>query len=961
MFYKNKLSQAIFTLSAALAAGSVCAQNAPAQTAGGEPEELLVQGFRASLVKATEQKRNAASIQDSIVAEDIGKFPDQNVAESLQRITGVSISRTNGEGSKITVRGFGPAFNTVRVNNRTLATSEGGREFDFQILPSELIAGADVVKAPTANIEAGSIGASVNVKTARPLDSTGFKASGSVNMAYGELSGKADPEFSGILSNTFADDTIGVLVGFSHKEASNRIDNYRTNRWHELYAMPAGLSGEVRDEAGNISSAEGFRRPGRAVFEIQDETRERTGANIVLQWAPNENWTTTVDALYTDLSRQALSMGVQIPTQATQYSNVVIDADETLVSATITDNNIDLLDRQVGQESTTSAIGFNTVFNRDALTLKFDASFSEAESTPRINEFVPHFNLPSNPTGRSIDLDYGAGDVLNVTSTIDVTDISSIRGHWNGPGHNEINDEVSEFKFDGSYELEAGMLTSIDAGVAYSEREKTLDAFNAWSGGADNFQCAPCGGELAATFANPEKIFGMVEYSDYMSDEPGNFPREWLVIKDMNAYIDGIQEMMERNWYKDANGAWQTDDGTLGTPLIAPGKKWFTDHLDMGASYANKENSVSAYTQANLAGVIAEHEWSGNVGLRYIATENTAAGFGQTVDNITLNPSSNNSELRLDVVRSAAQALTAKSDDDYLLPSANFSFTLDDGLYLRAAAAQTITRPAMSDTGVNQNVGVDNAGSVTRTGSNPYLKPYEVNQFDLSLEYYADNSDAFSIAYFSKDISSFISTVSSVQDYDGAVDAAVIAHPAYPAGGLRETTTIKQNRSGGSVAGWELAALHHMDYLPGIWSGLGVQANYTYATSKDDGADPINQPGIIEPGSALEGFAKESYNLTAFYEYDDFQARLAYNWRGRFMHARDGGAEAIAATLPVHTEAYGQLDMSLSYDLNESITLSAEAINLLNERRLEYVDVRSRVSLVQYTGARYQLGVRARF
>jgi iron complex outermembrane recepter protein len=200
-----------------------------------------------------------------------------------------------------------------------------------------------------------------------------------------------------------------------------------------------------------------------------------------------------------------------------------------------------------------------------------------------------------------------------------------------------------------------------------------------------------------------------------------------------------------------------------------------------------------------------------------------------------------------------------------------------------------------------------------------------------------------------------------VQDYEGNVDAAVISHPAYPAGGLRETSTIKQNRSGGSVNGWELAALHHMDYLPGILSGLGVQANYTYATSKDDGADPINQPGIVDPGSALEGFAKQSYNLTAFYEYENLQARLAYNWRDRFMHARDGGADTIAATLPVHTEAYGQLDMSLSYDLNEMFTLSLEAINLLNERRLEFVDVRNRVSLVQYTGARYQLGLRATF
>lgn len=957
MINKNKLSQAIIAVMASLSAGAVLAQEPPSS----DVDEVLVQGFRASLAKAAEQKRAADSIQDSIVAEDIGKFPDQNVAESLQRITGVSISRTNGEGSKITVRGFGPAFNTVRVNNRTLATSEGGREFDFQVLPSELIAGADVIKSPTANLDSGSIGAYVNVKTARPLDNKGFKATGSINAAYGDLSGEFDPEYSGVISNTFADDTFGVLIGVSHKSTTNRIDNYRTNRWHELYALPAGLSGSVKDESGAVVATDGFRRPGRAVFEIQDETRDRTGVNAVMQWAPNDNWVSTLDVLYTDLSRQAMSMGVQIPTQATQYSNVVIDKDKTLVSATITDNNIDLLDRQVGQDSTTSAYGFNSVFTKDALTLKFDASYSKAESTPRVNEFVPHFNLPSNPSGRKIDIDYGAGDVLNVTSTIDVTDINSIRAHWNGPGHNEINDEVSEFKLDGKYELDRGILKSAEAGISYAKRKKDNNTYNAWSG-ADHFDCAPCGGELAANFKNPENIFGMLKYRDYMSEESGTFPRSWLVIKNMNAYVAGIQEIMERDWYKDANGAWNTQQlGTHIGPLISGGNKWNQDFLDAGSSYANEETSISAYTQLNLAGDLADYSWTGNLGLRYVTTENIAHGFGQTVENIKLNSSSNNSELRLDVVRSAPKAIEATSDDNYLLPSANFSLNFGDGLYLRTALAKTITRPAMSDTGVNQNVSVDNAGSVTRTGSNPYLKPYEVNQFDVSLEYYTEDDDNYSVAVFQKDINSFISTVSSVQNYAGAVDAAVKSHPAYPSGGLRETSTIKQNRSGGSVTGLEVGALHHMDYLPGIWRGLGVQANYTYAKSKDDGADPINQPGITEPGSALEGFAKNSYNFTAFYELDGFQARLAYNWRGAFMHARDGGAETIAATLPVHTDAYGQFDLSLSYDLTEKVTLSAEAINLTNERRLEYIDVRSRVSLVQYTGARYQMGVRARF
>lgn len=959
MFQRHKLSHAVLTVIATLSGSLAYAQEAE------QPEEVFVQGFRASLAKAAEQKRAADSIQDSIVAEDMGKFPDQNVAESLQRITGVSISRTNGEGSKITVRGFGPAFNTVRVNDRTLATSEGGREFDFQVLPSELIAGADVIKSPTASTEAGSIGAYVNVKTARPLDHKGLQASGSIHEAYSELSGEMDPEFSGVVSDTFADDTIGVLLGVSKKTSHNRIDDYRTNRWHEAYTFPADMQGDVHYQDGSVASVDGFRRPGRAVFEIQNETRERTGVNGVIQWAPNDNWKSTLDVLYTDLSRQALTNAVQIPTQATQYSNVVIDKDQTLMSATITGNNIDLQTRQVGEDATTKAYGFNSVYTDGPLTLAVDLSKSSAKSNPRVNEYIAHAtNL--NQNNRIINLDYSGGGVLQENSTIDVTDINNIRAHWNGPGHNEIKDDVSELKLDAKYELEKGVLKSAEAGFSYASRSKSNNTFNAWShpSNVNGSDCAPCGGELAATFKNPEKIFGLVKYNNFLSEEKGTFPRQWMAVKDLNAYIDGVQEIMNRDWYKDANGHWITDTtgqdmntlthiGQLGNP----GQPWNTDYIDRGASYANDEDTASGYLQANLGGDWGSTPWTGNVGVRYVTTDSVAKGFGQTVTNLKLNPSSNATELRLDVERSAAQELTAKSSDSYVLPSANFSFNVAEGLYLRTAAAKSITRPALSDTGVNQNVAVDNAGTITFTGSNPYLKPYQVNQFDLSLEYYGANDDAYSAALFQKDIASFISTSSTVGVYDGAVDPAVLNAPAYP-GKITRVETLKHNRKGGSVTGLELGALHHMDYL---LNGFGVQANYTYAESKDKGADPINQPAITEPGSALEGFAKNSYNLTAFYEQNGWQARIAYNWRGNFMHARDGGAETIAATLPVHTDAYGQFDASLSYDISENVTLSAEAINLTNERQLTYVDVRSRVSLIQYTGARYQVGVRAHF
>ena len=837
---KTRIASAIIT---ALASTTILTTSALAQEKETEIEVIQVRGYKSSIAKAISLKQNSDSVQDSIVAEDIGKFPDQNVAESLQRITGVSISRNNGEGSKITVRGFGPKFNVVKVNNRTLATTDGGRDFDFQVISSELISGADVIKTPTSDLTAGSIGAYVNINTAKPFDNTGFHAVGSINGTYNDLSEEFDPQLSGIVSNTFNNDSFGVLFGLSVKETNNRIDKYRTNRWHELYVLPERYTGAVRDESGNvIGNADGmlgnaddkdigFRRPGRAPFEIHDENRKRTGANLVLQWAPNDNIISTFDILYTKLERESLSLGIQIPTQATQYSNAVVNSNETLVSATITDNNIDLLHRVVGQESDTISYGFNTAYNLNNLTIEFDASYSVADSTPELSEYVPMFTLQDRDDlgDREIDLDYGAGDVLNASSNISVTDIDNIRGHWNGPSHNEIEDEVMELKLDATYEFDHNLVDSVQVGLAYLDRTNSNDVYNVGGGGG---YCSPCGGELNAKFNNPEQIFGLSKYTNYLSNESGVFPRQWFVIKDTNAYIAGVQEMGERNWYQDAAGVWQTDDGTLGNPIITPGTMWNEQALDKAASYRNEETTFSAYGRINLYGDFGEVKWSGNAGLRYISIENTAHGFGQEVTGISLNPNSNDTELRLDVNRTEAKNLNVSNDEQYFLPSVNLNLDIGNGFYVRTAAAQTISRPAISDTGVNQSIVVDNTGQVTRTGSNPLLKPYKVNQFDLSLEYYQENGNAYSVAYFYKDITDFISTVSSQQPYTGAVDADVLARIS--GNSLPETTLVKENRTGGTVSGLEFSALHYFDYLPGFFSDFGVQANYTYADSSDD-------------------------------------------------------------------------------------------------------------------------------
>ena len=888
-------------------------------------EEVIIVGLRGSLEQANALKRNAASIQDSIVAEDIGKFPDQNVAESLQRVTGVSISRTNGVGTGVTVRGFGPKFNIVRINDRTLATTDTGREFDFQVLASELIAGADVVKAPLASTPGGSLGAYVNIRTARPLSNPGLKIATSVAGRYDDMSEETDPKVSGVFSNTFAGDTVGVLLAFSFEETNSRIDRHEQTRTGSGNSTPSNLVGAVRFENGQ-ETPPGFvfRRPGRAIFASDLEERERLGINGVLEFAPSVNFVTTIDAMYLDLSRQALSLGFQIPGQSSNYSDVVVNEAGTLLSAQIYGNNIDALFREIGQDSETLAFGLNNVWVQGNFQLESDFSYSKADSEPQKHELVPHF------TGnvRTIDMSSyanGTGDVLNIDSTIDVNDPSAIRSHWNDFRHNEIEDEVLEVRFAGTFELDAGTLKSIEAGISYQDREKTNDLFRMSASG-----CSPCGG----TADLPDSVFSANGVSNFMDQEGGNFPRNFATITSVDDYVAAVQNLRD-------------EAGITGSP-------WNEQYHNVAGSFANEETISSAYTQFNLEGGNEGFDWFANVGFRYVSTDVTSLGFGRVLERLNLNPDSIPSEIRLSAVYSEPKELGAKTDYSHILPSFNLALDFNNGYYVRFGAAKVITKPAIEFVGVNQSVGVGNTGTITRRGGNPLLRPYEATQYDLSFEYYQD-SNSYGLTFFHKEIDSFISTITFTRELAGvAIDPAVLALTD----SVTEVVNLNQNRGGGSITGFEASILHYFDNLPEIWNGLGVQANYTYVDSEDPNVEPISIANISNPGSALEGLTKNSYNLIAFYDKGRVQARLAYNWRDTFLSARQGD---VTRGLPEHDYEYGQFDFSASYDINDSFTLTAEIINMLDEGRLEYADIRERVTTLEYSGRRYTLGLRATF
>ncbi len=954
LFIKSPIAKAC-----CLAMGiSTCSIAFTAENDKAETDEsvIVVTGIRSSLNAAMQEKRNAESIQDSISAEDLGKFPDQNVAESLQRITGVSISRENGEGSKLTVRGFGPEFNLVQYNGRTLATTGRGRSFDFQLLPSELITGAKVVKAPTAQTPAGAIGGYVNVSSYSPLNKPGLQIAGSAKVKYNDLSENTDPQASFIVSNTFMDNNLGLAIGLTHNQGSNRIDQVLTNRWSTVNASQ--ISGTITDMQGNdLNDPDGaYWYPGRYRFGMIEEDRERTGIAAVLEFAQGENITHTLDYLYSDFQRNEFRQGMQMPLQHENpgaFNNVVVSDNMTAVQGTklphtyrgnIRGNAYDGQFGNSGGESNTDAIGyhFEAFFNKWAVN--FDASHSTAEDFENEFNFVPHFVAPFDENGDQAEyITYdlrGPGQIGTFDSNIDIGDPASARAHFNRLMQNQRSDEVTQFNLDLNYEADVGVLRSIDFGYSTSKRNKVDDAFRNLSGcGRGGPQVAEVPDAIAICNMRmdlDDSLFS-INNSNYMSQESGNFPRDFVIVPDPDAYIAAIG-------------------------VLQNNPDWADLRPRDGASVATDENKDQAYIKFNLDGDINNVLWRANVGVRHVSIENFSRGESKDRLSIEVDTDPANTAILINNIYSDTYVVERTYDYSRTLPSANVHFDFDNGFVLNLAASKVIAQPSILDIGVDTSIAEQQqAQNYKRSGGNPYLNPYESTQTDISLEYYQDNNNAYSINFFKKDIKSFIdrrTVIDTAPDIivDGQRVDITVDVPGF--GNLEEAVTGPINRAGGEITGIEFAALHYFDYLPEMFDGLGLQFNYTILDSNDNEAIPIGIDGISEPGSGLEGFSETSYNLIAFYEKYGWQARVAYNWRDNFLLSRNGRAQDA---IPLYSEEYGQLDFSVSYDITENLKIRFAGTNVTDEKLFEYFDIPERLARLQYTGARYNLGIRFKF
>ncbi|WP_440906617.1 TonB-dependent receptor (plasmid) [Catenovulum sp. SX2] len=870
-----------------------------------EPAEVIqVKGIRGSLLKSNDVKREAINVVDAITAEDIGKFPDQNLAESLQRITGVSIDRQNGEGTGVTVRGFGPTFNAVRYNNRTIATTNTERNFDFQIIAPELLTGVEVHKSPTADLSEGGIGATINMQAAKPLASPGTKLVISAKGTHQNISGKTSPQISGLYSTTWNDDSMGFLVGVSYSDKQSRIDRF------DLQDVGyASTFIDTSDDGVSNDKVKG-RHPNKPNFTAEVEERERLSIASTFQWRASDEHTITLDAMLIDFGNFQTRYGTQFsPEGGTVRTNHVQDENGTFVKFTAPNNPNDIEVRPFQDDTKTHLIGFNYQgILSSSLSVAADISYSKAENVHREDQLTPgaRFNYEFDATtGNNIP------DIT--TPGTNMQDPALFQAHFVGLREQQRQDSVLEARFDANLDLSIGILETLEAGYFLSDREKSQVGYvnnQNWCG----LGC----GRNADKFDLPNDLFKPFPFDNFMSQEPGNFPRAWATF-DADEFLAFVEEN-------------------------APDTLIMTKQA--GQTFTTDEKSNSLYVKLNLGGELAAMPWSGNFGLRYVNIERTTSGVAQDIQfNSSTIVHQGGSNIAF---VGEAEPLTAKKDFDTVLPSLNFKLELSDELILRASASKVMTPPGMSQSSVQMSTSGIFENFVIN-GSNPQLEPFQAKQFDLGLEYYADNGNAVSLGLFSKDITTGIEQ--SVTRIDTGYDVPTL-------GRLFALDNRYQNTDGGKISGFELALLHNFDYLPSPFDGLGIQANYTYAKSssndKKDQSDRLDNFALpTEEG--VTGFAKNSYNLIAFYEKGDFGMRLAYNKRDRFILQGEGGGGDAR-----YGQAYGQLDMSASYDISEDVAVFFEGTNLTDEGTIREQSY-GRIYSVEYAGRRLGAGVRVNF
>ena len=878
-----------------------------------ELDTVVVTGYRASLERAIDIKRGEVGMVDAIVAQDIGKFPDLNLAESLQRIPGVVISRDGGEGRQITVRGLGPDFTRVRLNGlealSTVGSSDGqggsnrGRGFDFNVFASDLFSQLVVRKTASADVDEGSLGATVDLRTARPFDYDGFTAVTNVQASYNDQAGAATPRFAGLIANSWGDGKFGALLSVAYSERETRDEGSGTVRWAN---GPSNGGFNPASPFQQALSADVF-APRFPRYTLMEHDQKRLGVTGALQFRPTDRTELNFDALYSKIDAQRDEFYIEAnglsASGTTGKRQILVNDGEVrngaLVYAQM--DNVDIRAENRHDEWSTEFSQFSLdgkhEFN-DSFVLSGKIGTSKSDHANPVQATVMMDKLDVD--GYSYDY---RGDMNKPVFNYGVspTDpngwtLSVIRLRQNYVS-NEFDTGQLDFTwlFGPSFTLRGGIQAK-DYRFDSSERRRT-----ATETGTPNF-------------ANGTRIVpvDMTRLASLLGVEGS--PGTWVVPD-----FDGIVNLF------DVLGG----QGTFALSNYAPSDR------------SVEEEDRGGWLMGNFSADLGRIPLSGNFGVRYVRTKQTSSGIA--------------------TVSGVPTAVTVSREYSDTLPSLNLVAELSPDVLLRFGAAKVMSRPGLSS--LTPGVTVSVSGSArTVSGGNPLLDPTRATTADLGLEWYFQEGAMLGLAVFYKDIDSFIQNTR---------ESRVYADSGLPASLLDGTTasvtdefvfTVPINTPGGDLTGLEFNYTQPFTFLPGKWSNFGAQLNYTYV---DSNIQYLLSNGTAAQKAPMTGQSGNSWNATLFYEGDRFSGRLSATNRDDFLIQVPGTETGFNSAANGYHGQSGTtvLDASIRYRMADNIELSLEAANLTNEAQESWVANPSVSLPLEYgeTGRTYLLGMRYTF
>lgn len=927
------------------AGGATPASQQPQTNEAAPPEEqaIVVTGFRGSLARALNMKQRENASTDSILAEDIGKFPDLNLSESIQRVPGVALQRDGGEGRQITVRGLGPQFTRVRINGMEALTTAGGadasggtnrsRSFDFNIFASDLFNSITVRKTAEASTEEGSLGATVDLRTARPFDYHGFTLTASAQGDYNDLAKKVTPRGAILIADTFAHGTLGALVSVAYTRRKLIEEGFSTVRWAPATSFAPGFqsvggvaclnaagSAALSPAPGDCGTVDAAQHPRFPRVDRYYDDQKRLGVTASLQWKPSENTLVSLDGLYADFKG----------TREEQY----LEAPSFSVGAACTTanraNSCGIADTEVVSSNITNGVMYGGTFNDVDLRVedrfdKLDTKFKQLtlEASQRFSDQVSMSFLGGHSTSRH------RNPVQN-TLTYDQYNVDNYSYDYGSPsGRSPVfNFGTANLTSPSAWVLSQIRLRAATADNTYDTADLGLN----WKVN-DEFQI-DVGGSWK------KYRFDTTELRRQNPASPNTNQETVIPAAIAGTSLAGFSKTVTINGYTFLAPDYFAADSQFhfGDPAAFGGAFALGPGPALGNNATVKERDEGGFVQASFNHDFGAFLLRGNVGVRYVDTHQASTGYA--------------------IVANQINQITVRSSYDDWLPSANIVIEPMRNLDFRFAASRVMSRPNLGSLNPGATINVSGANR-TVTAGNPFLQPFRASSYDAAVEWYFQPGGLISVAIFEKKVGSFITTLQSRGTFAQNPFGLPISLLAPACGTLSgcDATTIftfssPTNTPGGPVKGFEINYQQPFKFLPGFLHNMGVLLNYTGVESK---IKYLNAQGAVVAVDDLTQLSRHSANGTLYYEDKHLSARVSASYRSKYLT----GIPATEAGNDVQgTNGTLNIDASVQFTVNPHFKITLEGINLTDEYQDQFVDTRNMLSVYHHTGREVLFGIR---